>query len=100
MLNWPDGNESSSLVSEMSGMATLFSIINERESDLFLIELIFKWAIIKFFGNWIFIFLSPIFALIMTESTETFLVTCTWLSKALSLGSQNLAFQRLFESTV
>ena len=38
MLNWPDGNESSSLVSEMSGMATLFSIINERESNLFLIE--------------------------------------------------------------
>ena len=70
---------------------------------------IFRWANIILFGNWIFIFLSSIFALVITESTKYFLGTCAWLFKALSfflfrtkfsLGWQHLIPKGLLESTV
>ena len=61
-LNWAEENESSSLVSEISNISKLVSIMKDNASNLFLIELIFKWPTIIFSGHWIFISLSPIFA--------------------------------------
>ena len=61
-LNWAEENESSSLVSEISNMSILVSMMKDNASNLFLIELIFKWPTIIFSGHWIFISLSPIFA--------------------------------------
>ena len=37
-------------------------MIKDNASDLFLIELIFKWPINIFSGQWIFVSISPIFA--------------------------------------
>ena len=61
-LNWAEENESSSLVSEISNMSILVSMMKDNASNLFLIELIFKWPTIIFSGHWIFISLRPIFA--------------------------------------
>ena len=76
-LNWSEGNESSSLVSEISNMSILVhshkilmtvisimlaSIMKDNTSNLFLIELIFKWPTIIFSGHWIFISLTLAFA--------------------------------------
>ena len=58
-LNWAEENKSSSLVSEISKMFILVSMIKDNASNLFLIELIFKWSTIISSGHWIFI---PIFA--------------------------------------
>ena len=60
-LNWAEENESSNLVSEISNMSILVSMMKDNASNLFLIELIFKWPTIIFSGHWIFISLSPIF---------------------------------------
>ena len=43
-LNWAERNESSSLVSEISGMSILALMMRENASNLFLIELIFTEA--------------------------------------------------------
>ena len=42
-LNWTEENESSSLVPEISNMSILVSMMKDNASNLFLIELIFKW---------------------------------------------------------
>ena len=59
-LDWAEENESSSLVFEISNMSILVSAMNETASNLFFIELMFKWPTIIFLGHWIFIFLSTI----------------------------------------
>ena len=61
-LNWNKETESSSLVPEISNMSIIVSMMKDTASNLFLIELIFKWPTIIFSGHWIFISLSPIFA--------------------------------------
>ena len=61
-LNWAEENESSSLVSETSHMSILVSMMKDNTSNLFVLELIFKWPTIIFSGHRIFIFLRPIFA--------------------------------------
>ena len=61
-LNWAERNESLSLVSEISNMSIFVSVMKDNASNLFLIELIFKWPIIIISGHWIFISLGPIFA--------------------------------------
>ena len=61
-LSWAEENESSSLVSEISNMSVLVSMMKDNGSDLFIIELIFKWLTIIFSGHAIFISLSPVFA--------------------------------------
>ena len=61
-LNWAEENESSSLVSEINNTSILVSMIKDNASNLFLIELIFKWPTIMFSEHWVFISLSPIFA--------------------------------------
>ena len=50
-LNWAEENESSSLVSEVSNMSILVSMMKNTASNLFLIELIFKWPKIFFQGT-------------------------------------------------
>ena len=60
--NWAEGNESSSFVSEISIMSILVSVMKDDASNLFLIELLFKWPTSIFSRYWIFISLSPIFA--------------------------------------
>ena len=61
-LNWDEENKSSSLVSEISNLSIIVSMMKDNASNLFLIELIFKWQTIIFSGHWTFISLSPIFA--------------------------------------
>ena len=61
-LNLAEENESSSLVSEISNMFILVALMKDNASNLFPIELIFKWPAIIFSGFWIFLSLSPIFA--------------------------------------
>ena len=60
-LNWTEKNESSSLVSEISNMSILVSMMKDNASNLFLIELIFKWPTTIFSRYWVFISLSPTF---------------------------------------
>ena len=45
-LNWAEENKSSSLVSEIRNMSILVSMMEDNASNLFLIELIFKWLTI------------------------------------------------------
>ena len=61
-LNWNKETESSSLLPEISNMSIIVLMMKDTASNLFLIELIFKWPTIIFSGHWIFISLSPIFA--------------------------------------
>ena len=61
-VNWDEENKSSSLVSEISNLSIIVSMMKDNASNLFLIELIFKWPTIIFSGHWTFISLSPIFA--------------------------------------
>ena len=62
-LIWAEGNELSSLVSEISNMFILVSMIKDNASNLFITELIFKRPTIFFTGLWIFLSLSPILSL-------------------------------------
>ena len=55
-------NESSSLVSEIKNMSMLLSMMNFSASNLFWIELIFRWPKINLSDNWAFISLSLDFA--------------------------------------
>ena len=50
-LNCDEENELSSLVFEISNMSILVSMMKDNASDLFRIELIFKWPIIIFLGH-------------------------------------------------
>ena len=54
-------------------MSTLFSVMKERESNLFLMELTFKRAIVNLYGICIFILVNVV--LLIGESTEWFLGT-------------------------
>ena len=55
-------NESLSLVSEIKNMSMLLSMINFSASNLFRIELMFRWPKINLSDNWAFFFLSLDFA--------------------------------------
>ena len=58
------GDGSSSFVSEIIKMSTLFSTIRDNASNLFLIEFICKWPIINLSGHLDFISWSPTLALV------------------------------------
>ena len=60
-VSWDEGNESSSLLSEISNMSILVLMMKDNASDLFLIVLIFELPTVIFYGHWIFISLSLIF---------------------------------------
>ena len=67
-LNWAEENESFSLVSEISNMSILVSMMKDNASDLFLIELTFKWPTVIFARHWIL----PLLQLMMLVSLLLF----------------------------
>ena len=72
-LSWAVRNESSSFVSEIIRISTLFLTIRNNASNLFRIEFIFKWPIINLSGLLDFISWSPTLAsvkLILFEQTD------------------------------